>query len=312
MKKIRITDWHRQRQSGIGGSDAAAVLGLNPYKSLVQVYLEKIGEYNKMVDNRFVYWGSKLEDMIAKEFQKQTQLKVRRNNFILQSRDYPFMMGDIDREGIDSEGNHFVLECKSTSNWNSKQWENEDDIPLPVTMQVVHYLIITNYSYGWVAVLIGGNDFRIKKIERDAELEKIIIEKESHFWKEYVEKKQLPPVDGTSASTDILNKMYPQAEAVSSINLKSENKQHIERRFQIVNEINTLKYEKDEIDNKLKQELQDNEVGILDNYRVSWKNITSNRFNAKQFKIDKPEMYEQYLKQSNYRKFDIREIKEGA
>jgi len=307
MQKIKITDWLEQRRLGIGGSDAATVLGLNPYKSRLQLYLEKIGEYSEKVDNRFVYWGSLHEDMVAQEFMRQTGLKVRRNNHILMNEEYPFMLGNIDRESIDNEGQHFVLECKTTNAWNSKIWDGEK-IPITTIIQVVHYLIITNYDYGYIAVLIGGNDFRFKKIERDPELERMVINQENDFWVNNVEKRIPPAIDGSKASSDFLLKTFRDSIPDSTFDLKHEDRILLKDREKFITEKKTIETKIQTIDNLIKEEMEDNEIGILDNYKVSWKSFFQNRFQTKSFKEEHPKLYDLYSKESSSRRFQIRKV----
>ncbi|CDF42379.1 putative uncharacterized protein [Roseburia sp. CAG:182] len=123
-------EWLRQRKNGIGGSDAGAVCGLNPYVSPVQVYLDKISDKISDYDNEAMRQGRDLEEYVARRFTEATGKKVRRANMIYGNSKYPFMFANVDRFVV---GENAGLECKTASAYNSDKWEN-DEIP-------PHYLI---------------------------------------------------------------------------------------------------------------------------------------------------------------------------
>ncbi len=306
MKKIRVTNWLEQRKKGLGGSDAAIACGLSPWKSSITLYLEKLGKRDSAIDNKFTYWGKQLEDLVAKEFTGQTGLKVRRNNFILQSDDHPFMLANLDRVGIDEDGKHFVLECKTTSNWNQKKWDGED-IPIDYYLQVMHYLIVTDYDYAYIAVLIGGNDFRYMRIERDAELEKLIIDKEKTFWQN-IQDRVMPTVDGSDDSNRILSELYPTATAQSTLNLAVEREKILQERIRLNSEIDALTTRKKEIENIIKMDMGENETAFLPHFRISWKNTIRTSLDSKKFKEEKSDLFNMYRKTTKYRKFNVSEV----
>jgi len=105
--------WLEYRKQGIGGSDVAAIAGLNPWRSPMAVWLEKTGQIEPQKENEAMYWGAALEDIVAQEFSKRTGLKVHRKNFMLQHPEYPFMLANIDREILDPDKGRGILECKN-------------------------------------------------------------------------------------------------------------------------------------------------------------------------------------------------------
>lgn len=90
-------DWLRYRKCGITGTDAGAILGLNPYRSAFQVYHDKISETIENIDNEAMRQGRDLEDYVAQRFTEATGLKVRRANAIYQSEEHPLLLADFDR-----------------------------------------------------------------------------------------------------------------------------------------------------------------------------------------------------------------------
>ena len=302
--------WLEQRLVGIGGSEAGAVLEMNDYKKPVEVWMEKTGKIipQDISDKESVYWGNVLEDVIAKEFEKRNGIKVRRNNFILKSKKYPFMLANLDREGIDKDGKKFVLEIKTAGFHAVKQWGGEN-IPKSYEVQVRHYLIVTGYDYAIVAGLIGGQTYKQVRIDRDPHTEQYIIDKEEEFWKEYVEKDEMPPVDGSISTNNILNEMFPGYAEEQSTQIDNKLNTSMKRRQEIIELLKDLEEEKREIEQDVKSEMKDHWVGLTDKYIAKWTPVTSNRVDTKLLKANYPEIHRECLKESKSRRFSIKELK---
>lgn len=295
------SEWLQHRRKGIGGSDAAAVAGLSPWKSPVAVWLEKTGQVEPEELGEAAYWGTVLEDIVAQEFTKRTGFKVRRRNAILQHHEYPWMIANVDRMLVgSSEG----LECKTTSAYNAKEWDG-DEVPAQYLIQVQHYMTVTGAKAWWLAVLIGGQRFVHKRIERDDELIQQLIEIERDFWENHVVPCVPPEMDGSPASTELLKRMYPEGKP-AAIDLPSDAGELIETLDFLNEELKALEERKAECENRLKAMLGENEAGRFGERLVTWKNIVSNRFDSKTFAKDYPELYKKYLKTSKYRKFAVK------
>jgi putative phage-type endonuclease len=175
-----------ERSTGIGGSDAAAVVGLNPYKTNFQLWEEKCGlrEPDDLSDNQAVKWGSRLEDVVADAFAEESGLTVHRVNQTLRSADHPFMLAHLDRRIV---GQKRGLEVKTAGHWaaQSDQWgeTGTDQVPEQYLLQCVHYMAVTGYDAFHLAVLIAGNDLRVYTIPRDQTLIDALIIREAEFWK---------------------------------------------------------------------------------------------------------------------------------
>lgn len=297
------TQWLQARTQGIGGSDVSAIAGLNKWKSAVQVFLEKTQAIvNEDVQSEAAYFGNVLEEVVAKEFSKRTDLKVQRRNAILQHPEYPWMLANVDRLIV---GKKIGLECKTSSEYLKKEWEDEE-VPAAYLLQCQHYMAVTGYEAWWIAVLIGGNKFVHKKIGRDEELIQYLIDIEKDFWLNNVEKNEPPMFDGSDASTELLKHLYPESIADSFVSLGKQEELLIEARDQVDREIKVLQEQKAEYENKIKAKLGTNEAGGTENYKVYWKSYTTNRFDSKRFKADHPDLYEQYAKESQARKFTVK------
>lgn len=300
-KNMERDEWLEWRRKGIGGSDAAAIAGLSRYKSPLAVWLEKTGQIEPEEPGEAAYWGTILEDIVAQEFAKRTGMKVRRRNAILKHPQHEWMIANVDRMLVGaSEG----LECKTTSAFSAKEWEG-DEVPTPYIIQVQHYMAVTGAKAWWLAVLIGGQRFVHKRIERDDELIQQLIEIERDFWENHVVPCVPPEMDGSTASTELLKRMYPEGKP-NTINLPSEAGELIETLDLLNEELKALEIRKAECENRLKAMLGENEVGRFGERLVTWKNIVTNRFDSKAFAKDHPELYEKYLKKSQYRRFSVK------
>ena len=278
-------EWLEDRRKGIGGSDVATILGLNKYKSVYQLWLEKTDQIEvTSAQSEAAYWGNTLEEVVAEEFSKRTGKKVRRRNRVFEHSKYPFLRANIDRDIV---GENAVLECKTANQYLANEWD-EDEIPIQYICQVQHYMNVLNLDYVYFAVLIGGQKFIWKKMERDQELIDMITEKLVEFWTENVEKGIEPAIDGLKATSDFLTQRYldtedNQTELNAVFDEKIANLARLKGDKKIIEENITL------LENELKQALgkSDATIGITPNNIVTWKKTQSKR-------LDKKKLIEKY------------------
>ena len=201
--------WLSVRQGGIGSSDAAAAVGLCPYKSQLELWMEKTGRTPAqdappgMEDPR--YWGTLLEPYVAVAYSQQTDRKVRKVNAVLQHPSFPYMFANIDREVVGCPEVQ-ILECKTAGEWGSKLWR--DGVPEYIQLQVQHQLAVTNQQAADVAVLLCGQRLEIHRVERDEEVIARLMVLEARFW-QYVTTDTEPPADGSESAGKALRQLYP-------------------------------------------------------------------------------------------------------
>ncbi|WP_312352330.1 lambda-exonuclease family protein [Pseudomonas sp.] len=213
-KELPREDWLAVRKRGIGSSDAAAAAGLNPYKSQLELWLEKTGrdaglpKTDPQDEESPAYWGNVLEPIVAWHYSKRTGNKVRRINAVLQhpSPELPWMLANIDREVIGADDVQ-ILECKTAGINGARLWK--EGVPEYVELQVMHQLAVTGKRAADVAVLLGGQTLEIHRIERDEQMIARLIELERTFWR-YVETDTPPPADGSASAELALRCLYPQ------------------------------------------------------------------------------------------------------
>lgn len=295
-------EWLQLRKSGIGGSDASAILGFNRWKSAFQLYIEKTSETVEEIDNEFVYWGNVLEDIVAQEFAKRTGKKVQRVNRMLRHPNYPFMTANLDRRIV---GEKAILECKTTSTYNKDAWDGED-IPAAYICQLQHYLAVTGFDKAYIAVLIGGNTFVWKEVARDDEFIELMIDREKNFWENHVLANVPPVIDGSTSASDLLAKMYPHDDG-SAVMLDEQSNTLIEAIESIKTEEKQLELQRKEYENQLKMTLGESAEGHSDRFKVTYKTIASSRLDSKRLKEEQPAIYEKYIKESLSRRLSIKE-----
>ncbi|RWZ59867.1 hypothetical protein EQV77_00795 [Halobacillus fulvus] len=299
-------EWLDFRKKGIGGSDAASIAGFNKWKSPIVVYMEKIGEVKSSISNEeAAYWGNVMEDTVAKEFQIRTGLKVRKRNAILQHPEHEWMLANVDRLIV---GKNEGLECKTASEYLRDEWEG-DEIPMAYLLQCQHYMAVTGADAWWIAVLIGGNKFVYKKVERDEDLIENLMDIEKSFWEEHVLKRVPPELDGSDASSDFINAMYPSAEPDSETELDANANQLLEALGQIKEEEKDLKERKKKYVNQLKEKLGTFEKGFTNQFIVTFKNQERQTVDSKRLKAERPELYEEYSKVNTSRPLRFKEAK---
>lgn len=204
-------EWLSVRQGGIGSSDAAAAVGLNPYQSQLELWMEKTGRQDLLPqddpndESSPMYWGTLLEPIVAAHYTRRSGHKVRRINAVLQHPIHPWMRANIDRE-VTGAPDVQILECKTAGINGARLWK--EGVPEYVQLQVMHQLAVTGKQAADVAVLLGGQELQVHRIERDDVLIAHLIELETRFWR-LVETDTAPPADGSDSADLALRCLYP-------------------------------------------------------------------------------------------------------
>lgn len=301
--KYLSPEWETERHKlGIGGSEAAAIAGLNPYSSAFTVYWDKVGKGEPMKVSEGMRQGTDLEEYVAKRFCEATGKKVRKCEYMLQSAENPFMIADVDRFVV---GENAILECKTSLNRSGYSYEDANNIPAYQLVQCLHYMSVVGAEKAYLATLVFGKDFNIVEINASAYKDDIasLIQIEKRFWEENVLKEIPPQPDGSERSTEIISEQFPSAnEELSPVDLMGYSPQ-LHRLSELKKQIVELTDEKTEIENTLKTALGEAPVGEYGDFRITWKNRESTRFDSKALKADMPDVYAKYAKTSSARTF---------
>src|SRR5690606_7026642 len=283
------------------GSDSSAILGFNPWKSAFELYIEKTSDTVQEIDNEAIHWGNVLEDVVAEEFSRRTGKKVRRRNQIFKHKEYDWMIANIDRDVV---GERALLECKTTSAFNLDAWEG-DEIPPAYMCQLQHYMAVLDYEKAYIAVLVGGQKFIWKEIQRDDEFIELMIEHEKRFWEEHVLKGVPPEIDGSKSASELLAKMYPEDDGSTIMLPSDEAEMLIEAIESIKAEIKEKQKLQKEYENKLKLMIGEAQIGVTPKYEVRHKTYVRNSLDTKRLKKELPDIAEKYTRKSTYRRLMI-------
>lgn len=295
------TEWLRLRKSGIGGSDAGAICGVNPYSSAMKVFQDKTSEKIEEQDNEAIRIGHDLEDYVAQRFTEATGLKVRKSNFMYRSTEHPFMIADVDRLVV---GEDAGLECKTASTYQADKWA-DGNIPLHYIMQCYHYMAVTGKRIWYIAAVILGREFTYRRLEWDDELISRLTGIEEDFWNNHVAAGVIPPPDGSRACDEVIEQYFHIAKKASAIELVGFDEK-LDRREEILSYIKELQEEQKQIEQEIKLFMQDNERANSGHYRVTWSNVNTTKLDTARIKSEKPELYADYAKSSSYRRFEVK------
>ena len=306
MKKLVSTlgiekkEWLRYRKGGLGGSDAGAVCGLNPYRTAMEVYYDKTSDEIEEIDNEAMRQGREFEEYVARRFMEATGKKVRRANALYYDERYPFMYADVDRLVV---GENAGLECKTASPYMADQWKG-GKIPLSYQIQCYHYMSVFQADAWYIAVLIYGKEFQFHRIERDEAVISDLIHIEKNFWKDHVEKKILPEPDGSKVADNVIAERFKKSQGISLPLMGFDEK--LKRRQELVEIMARMETEKKKIEQELKLYLGEAEIAENEHFRVSWKTVNSSRLDEKLLKAEMPETYEKYKKSVSSRRFTVK------
>lgn len=306
MKKLVSTlnldkkSWLRYRKRGIGGSDAGAVCGLNPYHTAIQVYYDKTSDEIQEIDNEAMRQGREFEDYVAGRFCEASGKKVRRANAMYYDEKNPFMLADVDRMVV---GENAGLECKTASPYMAEKWE-DGKIPLSYQIQCHHYMSVCNTEAWYIAVLIYGKEFKYYRIERDEQVIADLIRIEKEFWREHVMKRVMPDPDGSKTADAAIAERFKISRDLT-IPLSGFDAR-LKRREELLSVMGHMEAEKRQIDQELKLYLGDAEMAENEHYRVSWKNVSRSSLDERRLKEEQPEVYEKYRRVTTSRRFTVK------
>jgi putative phage-type endonuclease len=283
--------WLKERKNYIGGSDLGAICGLNPYRTALDVYLDKTSDDISEETNAAMRWGNLLEDVVAKAYSEDTGYDVEIEPNTIYHPEYSFLAANIDRW---ADNKRRILECKTASFLKAKEWGDlgTDQIPESYLIQNATYSAVCNVPVVDTAVLIGGQDFRIYTYNRNKELEEKLIKIACNFWHNHIEKR-IPP---KCVSTRDTFNLFPQSnhhEIVAESNILEKWEQlkaAKEEENRIADTIEKLKTD-------IQEFMRDYDV-LIDNQGnviATWKNTTPRSFfDLKRFKDEAKDLYLKY------------------
>lgn len=303
-------DWLSERRKGIGGSDAAAIMGMNPWRSPLAVYMDKLGLAPEIKATEAIRQGNDLEDYVARRFVEAFEASndrkaVRRCNKILRHKEHDWMLANIDR---DVAGEDAGLECKTTSPYNKTPFD-QGEVPANYYWQCQHYMAVTGASHWYLAVLVHGKAFHIFDIARNDEHIARLIEAERAFWFDNV-LAEIPPLPSGSDGDDDMVALLPASREPDEV----ADLQDMDTDITLMD---VLKDEQDAIEQRIKairqrivMTLDGAEAGRTNRWEISYKPQTTERLDSKRLKTERPDIAAAFTKVSTSRVMRVKEVKQ--
>lgn len=289
MTSSERLEWLKARQTGIGGSDVAAILGLSKRRTPLDIYNSKIADDPIEESNPSIEWGNRLEPVIRQKYADETGLPVTIPNKTFRHPDYPFMIANVD--GLLPDG--AVLEIKTARSGTDWGEEGTDEIPEYYLTQVQHYMTVVGAKMCDVAVLIGASDFRIYHVDFDPEIAAMLIEEEKAFWQRVIDRN--PPAPRTYAEASIA---FPRSKA-NSVEATDEILNDAAELESVNRQIEELKARKEELQGTITSFMGESDTLALCGKTIAtWKTSKPRvTFDSAAFKAKHPDLYAQYLKE---------------
>lgn len=308
VSKLSEDEWLELRKQGITGTDLAGITGISRYSSPTAVYMNKLGLIEDKVDNDFMRWGRIMESIIRDEFQRKNQeFDVKPSKMMFCHKDKTWMRANVDGLIYTDEGVG-ILEIKTADKYLTHLWKGEE-VPVQYMTQIQWYMAVTGAKFGYFAVLIGGNTYVQKRVNRDDELIEILTGLAEDFYLNNILKKVIPVVDGSEATGKLLNTLYGDS--------KNNVLEMGERETELLNERETLLLEKEAIDerlslieNSIKDVMQENDTLVNSSFKVTWKTQTRKSIDSKKLRELNPSLADEVTKESKNRVFKVRRIQE--
>ena len=299
-RQLTHEEWLQNRRSGIGGSDAGAIMGVHPYKGPFSVWADKKGYESAFEDSEATRQGRDLEEYAARRFAEKTKKSVRHEYGMLRSKEHPFMVANFDRRII---GQHAGLECKLSKDIYKKRWR-EGDMPMEYYCQCLHYMVVSGWDVWYLVVVIALTDVMVYKISRGAKEEEegvdwyvpdvqddmdALIAAEEAFWRDYVEGGQIPPPDGLRTTTQALGMVWAQSDG-GSIESTEEDELMLEQLLSLKAQKKAAEAEIRMIENRLKGRMQRAEELRGAAAMVTWRPQKQKRISEKLIRERYPEV----------------------
>lgn len=301
-KDMTRAEWLEARRKGIGGSDASAIMGQNPWASPLTVYFDKVGIAPEKTESEAMRQGTDCEEVVAARFTRETGLKVKRCHKLIQHPNYPWMLANIDRQ-IVCKG--FVgLECKTTSPFNRTDF-GEGSIPPNYYWQCQHYMAVTGAEEWYLAVMIFSTAFHVFKIPRDEVAIAQLIEAERDFWLNNVTAGVTPYPSGIDAEDSVIDSIYAsRRDRPADI---GDMRQQLEVLALHEQEAKALEEKIKAIKQQLKLRMGECTTAACGRFLITWRDETRTTLDTKRLKLEQPETFAMYAKTSVSRPLKIKE-----
>lgn len=308
-KEMSREQWLNARRRGIGGSDASAIMGQNQWASPLSVYMDKRGMAPEKEPSEAMTQGTDCEEVVAKRFERETGMKVKRCYKMFYDPDHPWMQANIDRQLVGADG--FVgLECKTTSPYSKTDFEG-GSIPPNYFWQCQHYMAVTGASQWYLAVMVFSTAFHIFCIPRDENAIEQLIEAERIFWNDHVLAGVPPYPIGSDADNEAIDQMFSTARTDRAANI-DDMRPDFDTLYLYEREAQTIKEKIETIKQNIKMRMGSCTNATCGKWNVTWKDQSQTRIDSKRLKAELPDTFKMYSKTTTSRPLKIEEVTYGV
>jgi putative phage-type endonuclease len=287
----------------LGGSDAAAACGIDPYRSRRMLWAEKMG-WVERGESEAMTWGKRLEALVIDALPEYGYSDIRRTDLERHDKRTPWRVGHPDGWCTDpASGERMLLEVKTAGAWAGNAW-NHEAVPVHYQAQVQHYLYLTGCERALVACLVAGQRLELRELERnDAAIETILALEDETY--DYITREVPPPPDGSESSKDAIAAMYPKATAGKVARLTGETWDALRELRAREAQLDVIERQRDELKQLVQDAMGDAEVAISphDEEVAKWSNVTSTRLDTARIRKERPDLYDTYGVTSEARRF---------
>lgn len=210
MNRSERERWLKERKAGIGASEAAAVLGLDPRRSPLQVWLDKTGrleEPNK--ENELLAFGKDVEPALARAYERATGRVVNLNSEVWHHPKYEEVLCTPDAL---TDNSSRLVQFKWETRWSDKFGDpGSDQVPDAYMIQCAHEMAVVGFEWNDLSTMHAGPPIRIYPLHRDRELEEIILDRVRSWWSDYVLKDVEPPIDASPEWNSYIQRKFPES-----------------------------------------------------------------------------------------------------
>ena len=322
-------EWLKYRRKGIGGSDAAAVLGISPFMTARDLYYDKLGISAQSDEENWVAKeiGHLLEPLVASIFERRTGLKVYQRKVMFQHPQYPWMLADLDYLVELPEGGTAILECKTTTSNSVDNWwyAGNEVVPAYYESQGRHYMAVTNHDRVYFCCLLTDSREAIFRcIDRDMAYEEELIALEESFWKNYVLLNSPPPYteNGDLVIKSLQRILGPAATDVPPVTITPPQFSKVRQYLQLQEQKSQYDAQSKKLESEIKRlkslivaDMGKSCVALYEDadgsYTISYKPVYKQGISKEgldKLKMLYPEIYNEYVTTSESRRFHIKRV----
>ncbi|MEE9159891.1 MAG: YqaJ viral recombinase family protein [Gammaproteobacteria bacterium] len=280
IKQIETPEeWVRERKLGIGSSDAPAILGESNWDSPYSLWARKTGtDVPSKEESEAMRWGHLLEDPIALEVGERTGFEVvdPGDYTVHMMEEWPIARATLDRvvfkDPHDAHSEGGVLEIKTANSMTLKDWY--DSPPLYPMIQLQHQMMVTDLTWGILAVLVGGQTLLYDEYPRDDEFCKRLLAREQEFWQHVQDGTAPTDIDGSAATREALRQLHPEDNG-ETVALPEEAIFKHEQLLATKAQIKALEDDKETLANWFRQKIGAATFGEVGDVRYSFKSSTT-------------------------------------